>query len=177
MLARSNTRVEYPCGSAGGGLSADELAELAAQLDAMEALKMDLALTEAAADEIDRAILCLGKCDCKGGMGPWAEGLALRSGPGTGGPGRGYGPRTTGDEEETSTAKTRVKSKTKRGPIIASWYFKGPQIKGESRRELEGAVQAAKDRASEAVSEHRIPKKYETPVKTYFRTLEEGTEE
>jgi len=164
------------CGAGGDGLDADELAALAGQLDALEALQTELALTEASLDEIDRAVLCLGQCSGGGAAGPWAEGLALRQGRGTGGPGRGYGPRDSTDEGDTSTYKTRAKTKTKPGPVIASWYFKGSQIKGESRRELTGLVQAAKDRAAEAISDNTIPRRYETSVKRYFTQLEEQTE-
>ena len=166
------------CGAGEGGLSGEELAELADQLDSLEALQQDWALTEASLREIDRAIACLGGCDgTEGCIGPWAAGPVKGSGAGTGGPGRGYGPRETGDPENTSTLKTRVKNKSKQGPIIASWHFKGPQVKGEATRERADIVQVAKDRASEAISENRIPRKYEAAVKKYFSQLEEESKE
>ena len=79
--------------------------------------------------------------------------------------------------EDTSTYQTRVENKSKKGPIIASWEFKGTQIRGESRRKLSKTIEAAKDRASDAVSENRIPRKYESAVKTYFGRLEEHAKE
>ncbi len=164
------------CG--GGQLSGDELAELAEQLDGLDAMADDMDLTDATLAEIEAAIASLGEGNCEGceGIGckgPWAAGAVQNQGQGTGGPGRGYGQRGEDDSGKTSLQKTRVKNKPGKGPIIASWYFKGPQIKGESKRKFSEAVQAGKDRAAEAVSENRIPRKYEKSVKKYFGQLDE----
>lgn len=170
---------EAMAGSSGGGqLSDDELAELAEQLDSLDAIQDDMSLSDASLAEIEAAIALLGEgCSGDSGgiglLGQWAQGLALKPGPGTGGPGRGYGPRGEADAGKTSLKKTRVKNKSSKGPIIASWYFKGPQVKGESKRKFIAAVQAAKDQAAEAVSENRIPRKYEASVKKYFGQLDE----
>ncbi|MDY7011553.1 MAG: hypothetical protein SVV80_12500, partial [Planctomycetota bacterium] len=175
---RASQLGEAMAGCCGGGqLSGDELAELAEQLDALDAIQDDMSLTEASLAEIEAAIALLGECDCEGEgigcKGPWSAGSALRRGSGTGGPGRGYGARDEDDAGKTALQKTRVKNKPSKGPIIASWYFKGPQVKGESRRDFTEAVQAGKDQAAEAVSENRIPRKYEASVKKYFGQLDE----
>jgi hypothetical protein len=167
------------CGGGTGGLSGDELAEVMEQLDGLEAMKQQLMLSQASLAEIERAIACLGKGMCEGiGMqGPFMEGLSDRTGPGTGGPGRGYGPRSINEDGETSTKKTRVKGKSEDGPVIASWYFKGTQIKGEAKRDFSEVIQAGRDSASEAISENQIPRKYEKAVQKYFSQLEESGSE
>ncbi len=161
-----------------GGLSSDELAELVEQLDSLEALSQELALIEASLDEIDRAICALGQGGCKGGNcsghGPYRKGPVLSQGGGTGGPGRGYGPRNTDEQGDASFKKTRVDNKAAKGPVIASWYFKGPQLKTEARREFADIVQASKDGAAEAISENQIPRKYEESIKQYFGQLAES---
>lgn len=164
------------CGAGAGGLSGDELAEVMEQLDGLEAMKQQLMLSQATLAEINRAIACLGQGMCKGigGQGPFMEGLSEKFGPGTGGPGRGYGPRSIDESGVTSTKKTRVKGKTEEGPVVASWYFKGTQIKGEARRDFSEVIQAGRDSASEAISESQIPRKYEEAVKKYFSQLEES---
>jgi len=163
-------------GAGAGGLSVDELAEVMEQLDGLEAMKQQLMLSQASLAEINRAIACLGQgmCEGLGGQGPFMEGLSERFGPGTGGPGRGYGPRSIDQDGETSTKKTRVKGKSEQGPVIASWYFKGTQIKGEARRDFSEVIQAGRDSAAEAISENQIPRKYEEAVKKYFSQLEES---
>jgi len=164
------------CGAGGGGLSGDELAAVMEQLDGLEAMKQQLLLSQATLAEINRAIACLGQGMCKGlgGQGPFMEGLSEKFGAGTGGPGRGYGPRSTDQDGETSTKKTRVEGKSEQGPVIASWYFKGTQIKGEARRDFSEVIQAGRDSAAEAISENQIPRKYEEAVKKYFSQLEES---
>ena len=79
--------------------------------------------------------------------------------------------------ENSETKKTRSQSKVEEGPIIASWYFQGSQVKGEAKRDFTEVLQAARDEAAEAVSENEIPRKYEEPIKKYFGGLEQsGTE-
>ena len=93
-------------------------------------------------------------------------------GQGSGGPGRGFGARGMDGSGQTATQKTRVKSEGQDGPIIASWYFKGTQIKGKSQRDFSQVVQAARDSAAESIRENEIPRKYEEAVKSYFGQLE-----
>jgi len=171
-------RLAEVMGSAGaGGALTGDLAELGEQLSALEAMQQEVLLAQAAIDDIDRAIAYLGG-QCEGlGAVPWSAGLAQRAGPGTGGPGRGYGPRGEGADADTALTKTRAKNKPGAGPIISSWSFKGPQVRGEARRRFAEAVQAGKDRAAEAISDRRIPRKYEEAVKNYFGRLEELPEE
>jgi len=165
------------CG-AGGGLSGDELAAAMEQLDGLESLQQQVMLTQATLDRIENAIACLGEgmCDGIGGQGPFREGLANRAGPGTGGPGIGYGPRDSDDTGNTSTRKIRTENKPGEGPVIASWYFKGSQVKGESQRDFSEVVQGAREGAADAISENEIPRKYEESLKKYFGQLEQSGE-
>lgn len=164
------------CGVGAGGLSADELAGVMEQLDELEALQQDFMLTQATLDEIGRAIGSLGEgmWEGLGVQGPFAEGLSDRFGPGTGGPGMGYGPRSMAEDGQTSTKRTRVRSEPGQGPVIASWYFQESQIKGEAKRDFSEVVQAARDGAAEAISDNQIPRKYEDAIKKYFGQLEES---
>ena len=169
-------RAMAACGAGAGGLSADELAAVMEQLDEFEALNQQFILTQAGLDEIVRAIGCLGEGMCQGlgYQGPFMEGWSDRFGPGTGGPGIGYGPRSTDENGETSTKRTRIKNKPGQGPVIASWYFQESQVKGEAKRDFNEVVQAARDGAAEAISENQIPRKYEEAIKKYFGQLEQS---
>ena len=166
------------CGAGFGQLSGDGLAAATEQLDEFDALKQQLMLTHASLDEISRAIACLGDGMGQGigGLGQFMEGPSDRFGPGTGGPGVGYGPRGT-TSDDTSTQSTRLKNKPGQGPAIASWYFQESQIKGEAKRDFTEVVQAARDGAAAAISENEIPRKYEEAIKKYFGRLEQSVGE
>jgi len=167
------------CGAGSGGLSGDDLAGLMDQLEQLQAMKDDLAAMQASLSEISRCMGCLGEgmCEGLGGMGEFREGYLNAYGAGTGGPGTGYGPRGIDESGETSTNKTKAKTKTGEGPTVASWYFKGMQVKGEAKREFSEVVQAGRDSAAEAIQENEIPRKYQGAVKNYFGQLEEAGKE
>ena len=159
------------CG-AGGGLSETDLTAVMDQLDDIESLKQQVMLTQATLDEIARAIGRLGEGTCSmcNGMGCSMCG----TGPGPGGEGNGYGPRPFDDSGKTGTKRVRTANKPGQGPVIASWYFKESQIKGEATRDFTEVVQAARDGAAEAISENEIPRRYEDAIKSYFGRLEQS---
>jgi len=167
-------RAMAACGAGAGGLSADELAAVSEQLDELESMQQQLMLTQAALDQLARASACLGQgmCPGLGCQGPFAEGYKRGFSSGTGGPGQGYGPRGYDDSGQTATKQTKVTNKPGQGPVVASWYFKDAQVRGDARRDFASVVRAGRDSASEAISENEIPRKYEQAVKSYFGRLE-----
>jgi len=160
---------------AGGGANGTErLGDFAGQLDALEALRQQLALTEATLAELQAALSGLGQnMGLLGGAGPFSPGPAGPPGKGSGGPGQGSGPVETAEGGPAGTTPTRAPSATsKDAPIIATWESQEEQEKGEARRAVRDTVQAAKDRAAEAIGENRIPARYHEAVKQYFGHLE-----
>lgn len=163
------------CSSGAGGLGSDGLSQLAAQLNDMDAFEQQMKLMQASLCEIENAMSCLGQGMCQGGgIKPWSPGQSTKYGNGSGGPGRGNGLVNKDADGVTNTKATKVKNKSGEGQVVASWYFKGEQIKGESSRELGQMVQTAKENAAESISDNEIPKRYEESVKNYFNGLEEG---
>lgn len=159
------------CGAGSGELSADELSEAMEQLDALEAMRQQALLLQAG---LDRIAGCIGQLGGGlGAQGPFREGEIEGAGAGTGGPGIGFGPRDSDTEGQTGTKATRTRNQAGEGPVIASWYFKDTQVKGEARRDFTEVVQAGRANAAEAISENQIPRKYEDAVKKYFGQLEQ----
>ncbi len=159
----------------GDGMGGEDLETLAAQLNALDSMQQQIKLSEATLKEIYAAMQCLGEgmCQGQGGQSPWKEGASNRRGSGTGGPGQGYGFRDSDPEGQTGTKVTRAQGPSSQGPAVASWYFKGSQVKGEAKREFGEAVSAGSSAAQEAITDNQIPQKYEESVKKYFGQLEE----
>ena len=170
------------CQGGGRSLSPEEFDALLDQLDEMSGRMERIALVEGSLDDIDKAIALLGEGQCPGGLGlslddqggqgAYQAGASTGRGRGTGGPGKGYGARDTADGGKVGHTKTQVRGKTGKGPMIASRLFRGRQLKGKARRELAEVTRAARDAAAEAISDKRIPRKYESAVKDYFGDME-----
>ncbi|MBN2211935.1 MAG: hypothetical protein JW709_11115 [Sedimentisphaerales bacterium] len=165
------------------GLSEAEMEALADQLSDMEAMQAQSALAQESLDEIYRAIQELGQNMCQGqgcqgcnGCGWGKPGMGAGGGQGEGiglAPGSGATDNEFFDVNATKSAKT--KSQVQEGPIVATWYFKDEQVKGEAHQDFSTVVEAAQSEAADAIAENRIPKKYEKAVKQYFGQLETQT--
>jgi len=164
-----------------GELLPDGLVGLVEKLDAMEGADLDAESLAEAMKEIDRAIALLGDGEADGELDPNGAGIWIPSdansvgaGPG-GGRARAWGNRPTAEPEDTGTKGLGVKNKpSKDNEIVASWLFKGPQAKGTSKRKLAGVIEAERDAAAEAITDKKIPRKYEKAVKKYFGGLEKA---
>jgi hypothetical protein len=158
-------------GGAGGGgqPSPEAMQALGDQLSQLEAMRQEMALAKATIDELHAEMAKLGQG--LGGTGEFGEGAPNQQGGGTGGPGKGFGPRDTSDGEVTNMQGSRVANQNKSGPVIATWMSQEDQEVGKATRDFESNLQAAKDRASEAISENVIPSRYHGPVTKYFETV------
>ncbi|MBN2312606.1 MAG: hypothetical protein JXM79_01670, partial [Sedimentisphaerales bacterium] len=160
-------------GGGGDGMFPDGLASITDQLDGFESLSQQLMLMEFSLAEINNAIAGLGN-GMQGLMGQGLYDLGSGGGYGDGigtSPGEGF---LTDPLAQSATQKTRAASKVGKGPVIASWYFQGAQVKGEAQRDFTEVVQAARDSAAEAISENQIPRRYEESIKNYFGRLEQS---
>ena len=145
-----------------GGLVADDLSDVIDQLNAVELLQQQAVMLQASLNEIGRCMGCLGQNLCQN----------LQRGDGAGTmPSEGY---MLSEEIQAGTKTTRATGKTDAGPIIASWYFKDTQVRGEAQRGFSEVVQAGRASAAEAISENQIPRRYEGAVKEYFSQLEQS---
>lgn len=156
-------------GLGAGGFSGDELSGAIGQLDAMEALQQQAIMLRASLDEIARYVEFLGD-DMSWGLNAGALPGELPNPFGIGT--NKARSRAENEEYQTATKATRAQSETGSGPLVASWYFKDMQVKGEARRGFTEVVQAGRASAAEAISENQIPRRYEQAVKQYFNQLE-----
>jgi len=153
----------------GGGLAPDDLSGVIDELNSLDAMQQQALLLKASLAEVSNCLAGLGQG--MGGQSQW------QIGPG-GGQGDGIG-LSTGDHSITSDPLTATKtakapSRGEDGPIVASWYFRDTQVKGEAQRTFAEVVQAGRATAAEALSENQIPRRYEDAVKAYFNQLEKN---
>lgn len=157
-------------GLGGGNFSGDQLSGAIGQLDALESLQQQAIMLRASLDEISQSVASLGEQMCRGlNQNPRPGELPNPWGVGTEAARR----RFENEDLQTATKATRAQSETAAGPVVASWYFKDMQVRGEARREFAEVVQASRARAAEAITENQIPRRYEEAVKQYFSQLEE----
>ncbi len=176
-------------GMAGGkpDQAADAMAEANEQLNQLEALSQQLQVTEATLADLDQTMRDLageGNCPncngegceaCRGGKGPWREGLSNKRSKDMGGPGRGEGHVADVTPEATNTEKKKVKGKSRGGPTIASWFVQDSKVKGESAKEFSDVAQSAQQEAAEAIENQTIPREYHDSVKKYFSQMQQST--
>lgn len=153
----------------GGGLAPDDLSGVIDELNSLDAMQQQALLLKASLAEVSNCLAGLGQG--MGGQSQW------QIGPG-GGQGDGIG-LSTGDHSITSdpliaNKTAKAPSRGEDGPIVASWYFRDTQVKGQAQRTFAEVVQAGRATAAEALSENQIPRRYEDAVKAYFNQLEKN---
>jgi hypothetical protein len=149
--------------AADGMLLGDNLGEAIDQLNAVDAMEKQgllLASSEGALANFGMGSKGLGQGAPDGPPNPFGIGTETTDN------------RAPDADDPTATKTTRAASKTGEGPVVAGWYFKDTQVKGESRRGFTDVVQAGRTGAAEAISENQIPRRHEQMIKQYFNQLE-----
>lgn len=148
----------------GNGLSADGLSGVLDELNALDALQQQVYALQAGLAEISNGLYGLGEGLRDGdGQGPQRFGLS----PGS--------HEVTSDPlTATRIAKAPSRPDSTHAQPVATWTFRDVQVRGEARRAFAEVVQAARAGAAEAITENRIPRRYEDAVKAYFDRLEEN---
>ena len=102
------------------------------------------------------------------------------AGGGTGpGEGDGSGGNPLGDERAPLGTGSHAASDTQNGQgvrVIASWTRDGQMSKGEAQTSYNRAVTDAQADAERAVTEQRVPKRYQKSIKDYFGNLPDSPE-
>ncbi len=157
---------------AGSDLSGDGLSAAIDELDALDAMEQQMIQLEVSLAEISGALGSLGR-NLKSGHWEVSEG-GEESGYGQGIGLKAGRDHVIASDPLTANKMERAPTQGKGGPVVASWYFRDAQVKGEAQRSFTEVVQAGRASAAEAISENQIPRRYEDAVKTYFNQLEEN---
>ena len=170
--AASAQCVELGQALAGSDLSGDGLSAAIDELDALDAMEQQMIQLEVSLAEISGTLGSLGR-NLKSGHWEVSEG-GEESGYGQGIGLKAGRDHVIASDPLAANKMERAPTQGKSGPVVASWYFRDVQVKGEAQRSFTEVVQAGRASAAEAISENQIPRRYEDAVKTYFNQLEEN---
>ncbi len=166
-----------------GEQGAEGMESMSEQLSDMEMAQGEMESLESAMNEVQSQMDQMGECMNGGGkgapgegmgegLGDWSEGDSSQQGRGSGGPGQGYGESPDERAIDFMLDKKKQKVLNQGGPTIGSTLVFGDQVRGESVAAFEGAVDAGRAEAAEAIETKRIPREYERAVQHYFGRLE-----
>ncbi len=153
------------------GMTQQQLAQMAKQMEEMEALDSAMANV----------------MDCKNGMnedgmnqlGDVMNGMGgmegMRPGMGNGlGRGRGQGDRPEAPDQ-TATYSTKVQQQIRKGKAVLQGFTQPSKtVKGQSVIDIQGEMQAATASAADALSNQKIPKNVEKHIRAYYDQINKG---
>jgi hypothetical protein len=153
------------------GMTQQQLAQMAKQLEEMQALDRAMAEVQDAKNGMnDDGSNQLGQ-----GMGGMENMFGMRRNMGEGlGRGRGQGDRPEA-LDETATYATKVQQQVKKGKAVLQGFTQpGKTVKGESVIDIQGEMEAATASAAAALSNQKIPKNVEKHIRAYYDQINKG---
>jgi hypothetical protein len=153
------------------GMSEQQMAQMAKQLEEMQALDNTMADVMDAKNGLnDEGLNQLGQL--MDGMGNM-DGMRRNMGSGLG-RGRGQGDRPEAPDE-TASYSTRVQQQIRKGKAVFQGLTQPSKtVKGESVIAIQDELEAATAAAANALSNQRIPKNVEKHVRDYYDQLNKG---
>jgi len=116
-----------------------------------------------------------GGAQAAGGQSDWKEGDPNgKQGGGAGGPGQG-----AGDRSQKQAAPFSVKQEVspsqedEKGRILASTFVKAGSIKGESKAQLQQALESSEKEATDEVDQERVSRQNQKVVREYFESMQQ----
>ncbi|MGZ3391228.1 MAG: hypothetical protein ACXVCF_16770, partial [Isosphaeraceae bacterium] len=153
------------------GMTQQQLAQMAKQLEEMEALDSAMAdvmdakngMSEDGMNQLGQMMNGMGSMD------------SMRRGMGQGlGRGRGLGDRPEAPDE-TATYSTKVQQQVRKGKAVLQGFTQPSKtVKGESVIDIQGEIEAASASAADALSNQKIPKNVEKHIRAYYDQINKG---
>jgi hypothetical protein len=154
------------------GMSQEQLAQMAKQLEEMQALDGAMADIQDAKDGMSG--------DAMNQLGDDLNALGLnmnrmgRSGNNATGRGRGKGDRPEAPDD-TATYKAKVNNQLVKGKAVMEGFTTpGKAVKGDVKIDIQAELDAATGSYAEALSNQKIPKNVERHIRSYYDQLNKG---
>src|SRR5271157_1491720 len=153
------------------GMTQQQLAQMAKQLEEMEALDSAMAdvmdakngMSEDGMNQLGQMMNGMGSMD------------SMRRGMGQGlGRGRGQGDRPEAPDQ-TATYSAKVQQQVRKGKAVLQGFTQPSKtVKGESVIDIQGEMEAASASAADALSNQKIPKNVEKHIRAYYDQINKG---
>lgn len=176
--------------------AAEGMNSMGGQLSQLEQMQSEMGAASAAMSQVQQQLSQLQHSQCEGGNcssgacssmgnGEWGaysfaagQGNSMSQGSGSGNqPGQGNGPGPDEQAVDFLLQAEKASVTTTEGPIIASSFVFGSQIRGESTAQFGEIVGSATVQAAEAIESKRVPRQHENAVQHYFGRLERAATE
>jgi len=154
------------------GMSQEQLAEMAKQLEEMESLDGAMADIQ----DAKNGMAADGMNQLGDDLNSLGLGMGRRNrGNGNGmGRGRGQGDRPEAPDD-TATYKAKVKNQTVKGKaVLQGFTTPGKTVKGDVKIEIQAELDAAAGGYADALSNQKIPKNVERHIRSYYDQLNKG---
>jgi hypothetical protein len=153
------------------GMTQQQLSDMAKQLDEMQSLDSALADVQEAKNGMSGD----GMNQLGDDLNSLGLNFSMRRGQGNGmNRGRGEGDRPEA-QDETALYTSKVQQQLKKGKAVALGFTTpGKTVKGESKIDIQGEIEAARGEAASALSNQKIPRNLEKHIRAYYDQLNKG---
>jgi hypothetical protein len=153
------------------GMSQQQLAEMAKQLEEMESLEGAMADIQDAKNGMSAD----GMNQLGDDLNSLGLGMRNRMGNGNGmNRGRGQGDRPEAPDD-TATYKAKVKNQLVKGKaVLQGFTTPGKTVKGDVKIDIQAELDAASGSYADALSNQKIPKNVERHIRSYYDQLNKG---
>lgn len=165
------------------GSELNDLAAFCDQADGMKAMKDGLkeakkemlgdSFSDFDAKEVEEYMEAEANGSCAGlGIGG-VEGAGSGSGDGTGGEGKGRGGSPLENMTADNFKNEMSQSKLNKGKTLQQLFVSGVPDKGDAVAEYTDVVESARKQAASSLAKDKVPREYESLVKSYFDSLDQ----
>jgi myosin heavy subunit len=153
------------------GMSQEQMADMAKQLEEMQSLDSAMAELQDAKNGMSND----GMNQLGDDMNRFGMGSNMRKGAGNGlGRGRGQGDRPEAPDE-TATYTAKVKQQLKKGKAVSLGFTTpGKTVKGDTVIDIQGEIDAGTGAGADALSNQKIPRSLEKHIRSYYDQLNKG---
>jgi len=161
----------------GQGKDQQAMAGLEAMQNELQTMQRQLEQMEMLDQALDA--IAMSKLDFLNDQFAMGQGMGRGKGKGKGdglgaGQGEGFRPENKSDGSKFVNSNVRGRNQPRGAGVIVGEDIFGPNAKGEARKFIQGAIEAARAEDTDPLTGRRLPKAYREQVRDYFNKFRKG---